>query len=587
MSLDPLDSCKAVPSSSFLLTPGVSKDLFNSWLQSTERKEFIESHPEIFTSLDVETLQKIPSNSWLSALVFALEFPAILDRVLWETQYRQLTVEETHKVLSYIFDHPELLLALDLGSAHGLSIKPWGGAYHNFHKLCLDLMEKEGNSANDLALRFSDSAGLEIKNIYETHVAWSSLERTDVDFTAGKVLRVLGRTVLFQPNESEKIIACKFRRKGESLSEFCREKEITDIFRCHTQFRSRLPVPVSVFAPLSLPVSLLPENIETKFPALYLQEVEEDYYYYLHEIDDDDIWSESRAKFLYDSGIQLSLGQMPPFVEFFHNEECVRKYQPLANLIPNNDRGAGRLETPFEKSRFPNAGAWGARDLGDGLHISEAYKDPGLETLDLFKLKKGRAHYLLMNGLSKLLLVDSVLLLHRLKLQERINWEDKETIDVVAYWLQEGMVEAISGYCGKSQSECMAFINCLPINWKRQAVQIMFWSQDDERGYPGHLEAGRLPDGLYDDDMPVDIDLAEAKNYVPGKGFLHQGRLDIGCYNGPLGWVECEKGWYWASAFAASVNLANKVHIDFQRPERKIRRRALNAGKTRRKLIFQ
>ncbi|ADI38819.1 hypothetical protein [Waddlia chondrophila] len=530
-------------------------------LQSPSQRAFLAAHPAIFNRLDDTVLKQIPHHPWLSVLVYALEFPETLDKKAWNMLYADLSLKETHCILCYIFEHPELIQGMDLGSADTLSIQPWGGAFHNFHQLGMDLMKKEGEFEENLVMNFSKGMARKVKKVYETETDWRDLKSTSVDFTKGKIIKVLGRTVLFQPNDSDKIFACKFLRTGESISEFCREKAMIEIFRECSRFKSRLPIPISISNPKSLPFEEFPVDVEKDQPALYVQQVEEHYYHYLHQIKDDSTWNEARKKFLFDSGLQLSLGQLPPFVELFHNEESVRKYQPLANLIPNINRGAGRLETPFLKTQYPNAGAWGARDVGDGPHLSEVVKNPTLESFDLFKLKKGKVHYLLMNGLAKLMLVDSLLLLHRLRLQERLDWKDPSLVQTVAGWLKEGQIEALCGFTQKSLDMCRAFIDQLPIDWDRQAKQIMFWVQDDEKGYPQYLDAGKLPEGLYDSKMSSVIDLKKAQNYSQGVGFLSGSDADIGCYNGPLGWIESEKSWYWISAFAVGVHICQSKDV--------------------------
>ncbi len=548
--VSPLNTESSTPSS-----------IVSRWANSPGKREFIQAHSEVFKGLDEDALKKIPLHPWLSALVYTLEFPALVNRAKWEEQFNELQLDEAHMVLNFIFDHPQLVQGMDLGAVRGLDIQPWGGSFHNFDKLGRGLMEMEGEEYQRIGFDFSDHTAKEIREAYEMEVKWDALQKSTIDFTAGKVIAVLGRTVLFEQADSGKVLGCKFLRKGENLSEFCREKTITEIYNKCEEFKSQLPKPVSLTAPSNVPVDLLPDYVETENPALYVQEVDSKYYHYLHQIEDDEKWLDARKKFLFDSGLQTALGQLPPFVEMYHNEEMYRKYQPLANYIPNINKGAGRLETPFQKTRYPNAGEGGARDVGDGPHISQAVDQPTLEAHDLFKLRKGRVHYLLMNGLAKLMLVDSILLLHRLKLQKRIDWENPETVALVAGWLKEGQADILSGFTGKTSEQCSAFLDQLPIDWKQQARQMMFWAQNDDRGYPGYLETGKLPDGLYDQNMPIQINLQGAKNYVKGVGFSNGGLMDIGCYNGPLGWMECEKGWYWVSAFAVGVHLNQKAVI--------------------------
>lgn len=423
-------------------------------------------------------------------------------------------------------------------------------------------MKKEGTDASAINPGEGSSIYRNIVEIYSKDFVWNELPKKMVDFSNGKVLSILGRTVLFQPAHSSSTLAFKFRKNGESLNEFCREKEITELYRQTVHIKSTLPKPLAVSIPSSLPAELAHMDLDREQPALYIQEVENSYYTYLHTIEDDQQWSIARLKFLHDSGFQIAHGQIPPFVELYHNEETVRKYQPLSNLIPKINRGAGRLEAPFAKTRYPNAGLGGIRDVGDGPHLSDVVEDTTKEAFDLFTMKFGKTHYMLMNAIAKLMLVDSLLLIQRLERQSRIDWEDHGTVQFVETSLKEGYSEILAGFTQKLPEECMSFLQNLPFSFERQAKQLLFWAQTDDRGYPAYLRSGVLPPGLYDDEMSYTIDLNYAGNYHAEGYFSSSGEKDFGCYNGPLGWVEHEKGWYWVSTFAVSVYLHENASID-------------------------
>ena len=157
--------------------------------------------------------------------------------------------------------------------------------------------------------------------------------------------------------------------------------------------------------------------------------------------------------------------------------------------------------------------------------------------------------YMLMNAYTKLSFVDTLMQAYRLEKLGKLDWEDNNIIAKTAKDLKDGQKWILQSFLDCTPSQANDFVEALPIDWERQAKQMIFWLQTDSKGYIKYLEAGYMPPGLYDDDMDVEIKLDEAKNYHKSSGFFP----DLGCHNGPLGWIEHEKSWY----FIAAIALAN------------------------------
>lgn len=556
-------------------------DNIDTWKKDPSKKAFLESLLPFFSRLEESSFEIIPEFPWSSFLVSALELKELdsdtplVNSEQWKTVVSQLDAKELIHLMHYLFMNPKILSSVPFGQASTLNISNGGTADHSFSTFGKLLMHAEGATNSRIVLRKNELAD-GIAGIYQSKPQgkpFPELPSAEIDDLI-KRGSCIGRTLVVKDNEDsnmsiimrEKSIAYKFLRQGETVVEFCREQEMTNFFRKTQLFFSDLPEPVDIYRLKKIPEELLaklPENINKDSPLIYKQKISAIYYEYLHGIDAEDTWSIGRKMFLVDSGLEMSLGHIPLFADLYHNEEVLRRYQPLIDLAPMErlGGGAGRLETPFLKTQWPNAGATGIRDVGDGNHLKSLVENPFEEAADLIKLKAGKMTYFLMNGLARLSLVDSLLIAARLDRQKKLDWQNEETLKSVANSLKEGQKWILQGFTGCSESECSQFIEGLPINWHRQAKQLIFWLQTGEAGYAKYLDAGKLPEGLYDSEVNISIDLKKCQNFIPLQGFFTEGHRDIGCYNGPLGLLEHEKGWHSISAMAVAVFYHKRAEI--------------------------
>ena len=64
------------------------------------------------------------------------------------------------------------------------------------------------------------------------------------------------------------------------------------------------------------------------------------------------------------------------------------------------------------------------------------------------------------------------------------------------------------------------------------------------QGYIQWAAQGRVPEGLYEESTTVLVNVLNARNFDPEKGFQSNGSQDIGPFNGPLACTEFEKAAY-------------------------------------------
>ncbi len=378
-----------------------------------------------------------------------------------------------------------------------------------------------------------------------------------------------GRVITLNKPGKKRITGYKFQRVDEAKEAFIREFFMTQCFAEHPDYRSTLPKPIGVFILKKTPDWILENTIKiiAEGALVYQFETISDYYEYLGTSTLSlEKTEQGRNRFAYDSGLEIREQYFADPAPLFHNSD--RKYQILTNLtllaeasrLKMPKPGAGRIDKVFKSVEFPNGGALGRRDIGDGMLKEMLLKDPSLETSYFTKDSSficiPPEYYFEMNALAKVILVDTILLLKRYKEMNLIDWKNHERVWEFASYLKECQVNLLQGYLKKDRKICADFIESGAIDWMSAARQLLFWSQTDEEGYPGYLKEGILPDGLYPPETITSAIFAKhSKNFDPEKGFITDGEADLGAFNGPLACPEFELSIYWTTFTAVCVAL--------------------------------
>jgi len=221
---------------------------------------------------------------------------------------------------------------------------------------------------------------------------------------------------------------------------------------------------------------------------------------------------------------------------------------PHNNSLFKLSGGAGRLDQPFIKTRFPNMRASGLTDLRDaallyGLDNSLSNEVKDMEDLNDTSKETTRCFYQ-MYALSNVLLVDMLIQSQRYMDTGLLQWQNDALMQQFANELAEGFAHVTASYSEQPYEKSLHFALQCGINWTRASRQIAFWLDTGPNGYPAWLVQGKIPPGLYEEDVEVIIDVSTAKNFDPLRGFSSDGHQDIGAYNGPLALTEFEKAMY-------------------------------------------
>ncbi len=452
---------------------------------------------------------------------------------------------------------------------HSVFIGSAGWSRYNYAKV-LGMMLPGKNSKQQTGFSFSsDRLHKEIRKAYHKKFPELKIVKKVPEQFFMPNVEMKGRTLVVPEKGSEFFEGFKFLRNDESPDVFFKEFYMTKCFREAGECKSSLPTPIEIFVLQNIPDWLRETDIfdpEQQEVVVYHYRARCGYFTYLYDRNLIDFERDrGRYFFCYDFGIEIARGYFCVPGEYFHNEKNARLYQPLVDytklsfLVQDGlpPQGAGRLDNIFEKLCYPNGGKWGRRDVGDGILIEDLLLNFNLESKD-FKNDSSLINidpelYFTMNAMAKVLLTDALLQLKRLDDQNLIDWEDKKTVVKFASILKNGPIWLLEGYLQKSKEECESFICSGAIDWELAARQLLFWSQTNERGYPGYVAQGIMPPGLYPPGTPVEIINAKyALNFDEILGFNTNGKKDIGCHNGPLACIEFEKSLFWTSFVAVN-----------------------------------
>ena len=348
----------------------------------------------------------------------------------------------------------------------------------------------------------------------------------------------IGRTRVRKKTDG-RLECVKFIRNGESKDSIYNEFHVTQYLENSQRMKSQMPHPIRVVKIIDIP-DQAPNNIRQTFSVGYHFEAPGNYYAYLTEQQDRDafiaglkLWLEDTITLLHSNASHIS-------TDLYHNESAQRPYCPGAAVLLAGFT-AGRLENPFKGVSYPNAGLCGGRDWGD-LH--------SLNALDFEKKGWRRDAILGLTGpvdfhadaFSKLMLVNALIQVQRLRKMGELDWENQDQVNQLASDLRESFVFALHKYFFAPLEKCRNFAEKGPTDWTMMAKEWLFWS--NEKKYLPWIKSGKLPEGLYRKGIAIVLDTEKdfnmAKNYTPENGYKTNGEIDFGATNGPLPLVEFE-----------------------------------------------
>ncbi len=510
-----------------------------------EAFSLIPHNPKVSLFLYLAT-RKDPDS--IEGLFDTRSFRIILEEFSWE---------ENLLLIHTLFKKPDLLERFcdNYLSDCELHIDPTGYARHQYTELSyffLRSLKKEmkiwkskkrkSHSGESNTSSLKKRIALANKELFSPKIV-SSLGKNIINKTPHKVLN---RTLFFG-NHDGGFDAFKFQKQGERPDCLTTEYKITQLISEESSVFSP-PDPMEVLAikskyiPMQIKSCMKLVSLPAKTTLVYHYTLSNDHYMtYLNDpCLSDKVFEKARKAFLQKSAYLIKQGCFLPLADMFHNNKQDRAYHPLANLLylnsasRRNNRGSGRLDQVMKAVAYPNVRLSGLADFGD---IVTEKNYPGDSHMRHMPYRK---HYIQLHERAKVILVDMLFLATRWKKQGRINWKDNETLENFAGLLKSGHQEFLTAYTGNEKLS-QAIVDSNVYDWKAMARQIHFWFQNDQEGHPHYLDQGKLPENLYGNKVRASVNIRNAKNYVPGKGFQTDGELDLGCYNGPLALIEFEK----------------------------------------------
>jgi len=515
-----------------------------------------------------ETLTVIPESPLASLIVEAMrkqhqqlterriKKPASIGRLLCPS----LGHDDMVHLNRYLFAHPEIMhmLVQDYMKAKVVSIRPGEGSVTVYGKVTLLLMKRMGKLKH-LSSHLQKLPGWHQKllgafDTPEPPVAVQTLQIPD-----DSKVRLLGRTVVVT-SKTGTCDAFKFLKPGEKYDYFSQEHSVCKALKAiKSQFESRIIEPVGMYAVEKLPSVF--SSFEHSLGGLHRHFVFHyktcpETYVYLQDVPAEK-YAQSRKATLHDAAKLIRLGIYPDLAAMFHNHQASRRYVLLVDLMARLMRnqsdysdfdpagGAGRLEIPFAKTKYPNARQTGMTDWRDAVlyYGREDFVKNHIKDMEhLCDKEDGTVKYFYqMNALSSVLLIDMLILAERYINNETLNWQDQVFVRQFGMELAEGFALLSAAYSNKSYDQMLTFTLECGVDWALAAKQIAFWLDRTSQGYPGWIAQGRLPPGLYEEGIYVEVDVARAKNFDKLHGFRTDGNQDIGCYNGPLALDQFEK----------------------------------------------
>ena len=169
---------------------------------------------------------------------------------------------------------------------------------------------------------------------------------------------------------------------------------------------------------------------ENEISMVFHYQASTEVFKYLQDLSEEE-YVPGRYRSLNDASKMIRLGIYPDLAALFHNRQNSRLYILLVDLLvpilDGNDfrprGGAGRLGEAFNLD-FPNERASGLTDLRDAWHIWK--KNPQHLTTEFKDLpyhdyKDSKKFFLQMHALSRVLLIDMLILIERYKRKGILN----------------------------------------------------------------------------------------------------------------------------------------------------------------------
>ena len=164
-----------------------------------------------------------------------------------------------------------------------------------------------------------------------------------------------------------------------------------------------------------------------------------------------------------------------------------------------------------------------------------------------------------MNALSRLWLNDALLLALRMVEQKSLKWDDDKLCADLGEKLRHTYVASMHKYTKEPLEKCERFSLNAHINWKRMARQMMFWLDASENGYPKYLALNKIPEKIYGKKTIVSCHSETYQNFKNGRFSNNGVDIDIGGFNGALGWTEMEKAWMIFSLWCIALAEGNSL----------------------------
>jgi hypothetical protein len=464
----------------------------------------------------------------------------------------------------HIFEHPEIMKQLleTYMKVQRVSIKPIGESIAKHAKFVGHLILE----LEDM-LHLPESAfGLPAwqQTLMDTfNKCTSPIVKETLNIPSDAQVRWLGRTAIVSKKEGCE--AFKFLKKGEKYDYFSQEHSVSmafnDLADLDNRFKSQFIRPIGIYAVKQLPSALASykQQLAEDRPAIvYHYKAVPETFEYLQDLPREK-YAAARSRSLHDAARMIRMGIYPDLAAMFHNNKEGRKYLLLVDLmiyfqgqfniftfVP--PQGAGRLDQPFTRTRFPNMRASGLTDLRDAslLYGMENSLSHQVKDMDgLHDISKGATRYFhQMCALSNVLLVDMLIQSQRYMDAKCLQWQEDALMQQFGNELAEGFAHVTASYSEQSYEKSLHFALQCGINWTRASRQIAFWLDTGPSGYPAWAVQGKIPLGLYEEGVEVTVDVSKVENFDPVRGFASNGNQDIGAYNGPLALTEFEKAMY-------------------------------------------
>lgn len=453
---------------------------------------------------------------------------------------------------SFFFLHPaESRIFLDVAAGKTLiEFFYLGRSKHNYAEVQRFLLTRESKRISAVKMKLDNGSASTL-----TPIKWAEFNPSGAT--------VYGRTIVTQCDVG--LLCCKFKRSDENSVKFRSEALILEQMLSRQDLLSDLPKPLGVFSyDKYLPKWVLDAKVCTGEidGEVYVYIAKPGYFTYIQDGRlDQKVREKARHAWLHDMGSMGRDGYYFDAAPIFHNNLLTRTYLPLPDckvgkeIIKIGNGGAGRLDSAFKDTKYPNVGATGARDFADIHCLTTLRSQPEPLSWDIkFHVLKGRIRndYLEGNLMARVLLVDALLLVSTIKNQNRLDWQNSDLIDETAQALSDGAARFLHGYIKKDFEECRRFVSEGLIDWKLAARQLLFWSQNDENGYLPYVKKLSLPNDLYRFDVVISLK-NNAVNFDPKIGYNTHGEQDFGPYNGPWGLDELERFLNFFTAFAMAL----------------------------------